>query len=469
MKTKIYSLALFTLFLLSSCNSDDFLNVKPRGKDIPSTYAHYNGLLSSALCYYGTEGNLYFPLLSDEFYTTSTGLVNIASKMQGPQGGKCFRYEDNIYNSDDAASDWSYNSSLYTYNLIINDVLNATDGTEKQRLSVQSEARVMRAWLFFCSAQIFCKPYNESTAASDAGVPIVTTADSNLSNFERGTLKSLFTFIISEMEEACPNILNSTNHIYRTEKGDAYQMLGMVYFYMQKYDKALAALRLAKQYQTANGTLQLNNMNDQTDETITEQKIPFYQDVENTRLLYTSITAGSYYQSDYEYNPTLYVKDKYYNLFSDSDRRRCRFISDETGHCATTIEEMMGTTTPDLYTILAECEARVGDESEARSLLFTLRESRMPETEAAIPDEVNTKNKLVRFCIEERIREILGSGRFLFEMRRLWNDSDFAYLKTDYKHVVVDTNESYPLSENRLTLKIAPKVMAWNSSWANND
>lgn len=118
---------------------------------------------------------------------------------------------------------------------------------------------------------------------------------------------------------------------------------------------------------------------------------------------------------------------------------------------------------PDLYLMLAECKARTGDETGAREDLLTLREKRMPASEAGVPAEVNTKDKLIRFVIDERKREYMMTGMRWFDMRRLWNDPLFQQDKAACTH----TNgiEVFPLTEERLTYKIPPRVMEFNGNW----
>mgnify|MGYP004423972805 FL=1 len=136
-----------------------------------------------------------------------------------------------------------------------------TDAEEADKLSTQSEARVMRAWYLFRIAQIYLKPYNDSYADSEPGLPIITEANTLQETFERGTMRELFDFIITEMEESCPHIYNSTAYSFRTEKADAYAMLGHVYHYMNRYDKALEALRFAKKYADEAGSAKFYDLN----------------------------------------------------------------------------------------------------------------------------------------------------------------------------------------------------------------
>lgn len=121
---------------------------------------------------------------------------------------------------------------------------------------------------------------------------------------------------------------------------------------------------------------------------------------------------------------------------------------------------------PDLYLMLAECKARGNDEAGARADLLALRRNRMPDDEAEIPASVDSKEELIRFVVEERMREYMMSGMRWFDMRRLWNDPLFRQDKENYTHT--DGTTLYRLTEDRITYRIPPRVMLYNKGWKNN-
>ena len=469
-KNRVIGMVFAATMMFSACNTDDFLGIKPRGKEIASTCQHYDGLFNSLeMIYYGEMAGpmFYSTVMSDEFYSTPQSLEQLNQTSGGPQAQAAYCWETEIMRVDETCGEWNYGQNLYVYNMIINEVMNASDGTEAEKLSLQSEARVMRAYLHFCNAQFFCKPYHEETASTDLGLPIIKEANTNTESFERGTLKEFYDFILQEMEESCPNIQNATNHLFRAEKADAYAMLGNIYFFMRQYDKALTNLRLAKQYADENGASFLYNLNEQTDMWITEMPTHF-SNQENMMDLCAWLNPFTYYS--FFYNPaTIYVKEEYYNLFSENDRRKFRFVMEGEDEYwrSTQYYVNLGPTSPELYLTLAECEAREGDEETAKALLYELRKTRMPEDEAALPATITDRNSLIRYCVEERIREQLGTGKFWLDMRRLWNDPLFQDYKENYAHPIGD--EVYKLTEERLVMRIPPLVMQWNPGWQDND
>ena len=114
--------------------------------------------------------------------------------------------------------------------------------------------------------------------------------------------------------------------------------------------------------------------------------------------------------------------------------------------------------------MLAECEARAGDLSKAKSLLEQLRQNRMPAASAAVT--VSDKDGLIRLAITERRREFMHMGFRWFDMRRLWNDPLFQDHKADY--FKTDGTSTYQLTEQRLVYKIPPKILSFNPGWTDN-
>lgn len=50
---------------------------------------------------------------------------------------------------------------------------------------------------------------------SDLCVPLVVEDDMNLKNLKRSTVQEVYDFIIKELEESCPDLVESTNHPLR--------------------------------------------------------------------------------------------------------------------------------------------------------------------------------------------------------------------------------------------------------------
>lgn len=480
-----------SILLLGSCK--DFLDLKPKGKDIPETIDHYNGLFNSTtltsvtyslVTELGTkmgENILYNLFMTDELTATQTSVSYLDFKMN-----QAYCWEGKIFNEEENACEWaSFYQQIYTFNVIINNVMDATGGTTERKLELQAEARVNRAFRYLMLAQYFGKPYQESTASTDLCVPLVVEDNMNLSNLKRNSVQEVYKFIIGELEECCPRLGASTNHPLRIYQCAGYFFLGRAYWYIGEYEKARIALEKALEGAGRNAIgLRLWDYNQMIGQWGYKDTRPYAwtsgfpanNSGANKEVIYNYQYAISSVSSAMG-QPKLFVKPEYMALYGPNDLRR-KFFSDKTtsgaameGYrrlpCRTMFS--LGAEMPDLYLMLIECQARSSDpaiQEEARMNLEYFRSHRMPQEEAAIPGDIDTQPKLIRFVVEERLREYMMTGMRWFDMRRLWNDPLFQDLKQSYTHT--DGLSHYTLSEDRLVYRIPPKVLAFNEIWQDN-
>ncbi|WP_461638600.1 RagB/SusD family nutrient uptake outer membrane protein [Labilibaculum euxinus] len=478
-KIKIIIQLFLMLVMLSGCT--DYLDVKPRGYDVPEKLEHYAGLL------YGKDDIFtlsVFPNMSFEFTTTENG-YNFAYSVLGAEDMNAYKWESDIFRTDDVCSEWNDPcKQLYTINLVVDEVLQASDGTEDEKKAVWAEARVMRAWYTFMMAQFFGAPYNESTAASDLCIPIITTSATVDVEFPRAKVQEVYNYVITEMEESLPFLEDREEHFKRIFMPTGNAMLGKVYWMMGKYEKALPYLQVAKNKIDSDGSRGLLNYNDLMEEG--EISYPNVAKTNPESLYSESIYPRLWlalYPSFIE-STLLHVKtevlEKY---FTPNDYRLAMVSGLNSGLSAyaqssldpsdyyypnsSRIATDIGVTVADVYLMYAECLARNSQTTEAKSVLTEFRENRIEPGYADIPADVNTQEELIKFVVAERIREGIGMGTTWFDMRRLWDDSLFQDMKQYYTHT--DGIDTYSLTKERLTMKIPPSVIIWNPEYQNNN
>ena len=119
----------------------------------------------------------------------------------------------------------------------------------------------------------------------------------------------------------------------------------------------------------------------------------------------------------------------------------------------------------ELYLIRAEAniEWNGGDLSVAKADIETIR------SRAHMPGlgENLSRDGLRSALRYERMVELCNEGFRWFDIRRLWNDPLFQDDKKNYTHKVGE--QTYTLTEDRLTYRIPPKVMSFNSGWVDNN
>lgn len=476
------------------CGCSDFLDLKPKGKEIPTTLAQYEGMMNTTLfsnlsnTTQNADGSvspgdepIYTIFMGDELTADAESFASLDRSSLA-----AYTWQADIFNQEDRSAEWNAPyQQIYTYNVIINGVNDATEGSDADKLRVRSEARVGRAYLHFLLAQFFSKPYNEATAATDLCVPIVTEASVGNRSYERNTVKEVYDFVLEELTDACPHLASTTIHRQRIYRAAGYYMLGRVYFNMGRYNEAREALSTAMEA-TNDNTVGLGLFDYNT-------KLADWG--YNPAIGYMFGLTGSYPDNFDDENievicnkqislmnivfcifpPFVYVKPEYMALYEDDDLRLAFFNDlNYTGSIQypykKRIQRMVYTLAgdiADLYLMLAESQARTGHRAEAEDLLTEFRAHRMPAESAAIPASVVTDDDLVRFIVDERMREFMMTGLRWFDLRRLWNDPLFPDLKANCTHT--DGTNTYTLTEERLTYRIPPQVLSFSTDWTDNE
>lgn len=113
-----------------------------------------------------------------------------------------------------------------------------------------------------------------------------------------------------------------------------------------------------------------------------------------------------------------------------------------------------GVVIPDLYLLSAECKARTNDLSGAKTDLEYLRIRRLPSDSYEVPASVaNQQLPLLKYILDERIREFSAMGYRWFDIRRLSVDPLFS--SNVYTHTLYSAtgtvSKTFTLKPNRFT------------------
>ena len=118
----------------------------------------------------------------------------------------------------------------------------------------------------------------------------------------------------------------------------------------------------------------------------------------------------------------------------------------------------VGISTPEMYLIAAECEARVGSRDEALRLLNHLRDYRIVDNK---PLRISDKTELIRAVLDERQREFLFRGFFrIVDLKRRAQDPDFAVTITHHDEQGNPVVAS-PSSPDYLRVPLPAKVLSF--------
>lgn len=463
---------------LTACKKS-FLETVPKGKLIAQNVSDYDGLLNNLPLLNIGNANAQMTM-GDEVAAVDPYFTAAILKTQAS-----FRWEPALYlPADDAGETLVPLQNIYFYNKIINEVPNAAGGTDQQKLSIAAEAMAGRAWTYFLLINYYGKPYSAATAATDPGFPIIQVADVTTTSFDRATVQQVYDFIIKDLTTAIPSLPTQITYRTRMSKAVAEGILGKVYTFMGRYSDGLTLLN-ASIADLANQAIPVRlydyNVEFNTGgvflpvSAITGPSYPLLPS--NYESAYAKQVANSW---AYSYNEIV-TTPQTSALFGSSDLR-LKFYANATYSTKlaypvaglmrrqSTSQTQIGVLVPDLYLLRAECKCRTNDLAGAKTDVEALRVKRMPAADAPVPAATAGQQlPLLKFILDERIREFAVQGFRWFDMRRLSVDPLFS--TNTYTHTLYSatgTATVFKLAPERLTLKIPQKLMDQNPNLVNN-
>ena len=138
---------------------------------------------------------------------------------------------------------WQYHYDAINH---ANTALEAIDklGNTPELQPARGEALVARAYGHFELVNLFGKPYNPSTSASDPGIPYMLAPETELNKkYERTSVAKIYQQIDADLQEGLPLINDSYYDMpkYHFNKRAAYAFAARFYLYYQQWQKAVDA------------------------------------------------------------------------------------------------------------------------------------------------------------------------------------------------------------------------------------
>lgn len=426
MKKLIYIFVISALTILVSC--EKFVDIKPTGvKTVDSTETYYDLIVNPNRAYYPTS----YALLSDNTWSKESNII-----------GKEFTTYDGInmtFNEEGNRLELSDNNMYYNcYNYILRSnivisLIDASLGDKNLKELAKAEAKVLRAWDHFILVNTYAKAYNPETASTDGGVAIMDKYNLE-STPTKSTVAQVYDFIINDLENAIPLLEETPENVYHPSKAFGYALAAKVYLFHRDWEKAKSAAEASlKLNSTLIDYIELSNNGGPT-------KDNTYAKGGNPEVLNYAYMGG------YSDNPTYcygMISPELVQLFGENDERMNMFFLTE-GNSQYYFDEgsgaalwnssityskfqymAVGIRTAEVYLILAEAHARLGEITEATNILNQLRVKRIRGEEATI-EEPATKEEMVKIIIDERRKELLfGFNRF-WDLKRFNTEPEYA-------------------------------------------
>ena len=444
--------------MLTGCN--DYLDIKPKGEKIPKTVTDYETLLN----YESVQkvSDTYPTYLTDDVYlpdvaqgTATPGLNSVDQSILN-----LYLFKKDVFGEAQDDGFWfaSYNR-IYYYNTVIDNIMDAEGPSEQQKHSIRAEALISRALEYLYLVNGYAKHYDVRTAETDPGVPLILDEDISKKDLVRASVKDVYAQIQSDLQAALPNLpAQPKGNAFRASKAAGYGILAKMYLYMGNYAEALKA---------ANAVLEMNNsLLDlkkyavvKVQSSIGRTNVP--QDIDNPENIYIKFAPYVYGLSS-----KVFGSDELISLFSEDDMRlqvyftkNFRNIPTDKYVWAPYLRANLAVSSPEIYLIAAECEAREGSVERAIALINKLRDNRIKNNTDIVATD---RNDALQKVLEERRRELAMSGMMRYiDLKRLNQEAQFAKTVT---HVTGEGTFSLEPNSPLYVLPIPAKVMRFNKN-----
>ena len=330
-----------------------------------------------------------------------------------------------------------YDTGEFTKIFRANMVLESLDdvkGTEEDKARLRAEAHFLRAYTYWGLANTYCLPYVAENA-DELGLPIKQST-SYEESAARVSLEETYRFIESDLTEALkcitPLVQDGKNKHWRANTAAVHAFAARYYLHRGNYGQALHyADEVLKEYDVL---VDYNTEMNEEDATGMGFLVPstyeqdhytnFEKRVEWKEMLYMRYLSCNEFYSYFPSDELLNLYDKDHDL-----RYRYHFVEDYVKvwyACDYELPVYMffssnqlpsGPTTAEMYLIKAECQARLGDYTQAMETVNLLRAKRMEPGEWVKLHADNAEEAVLQI-LDERRRELPFSQRW-YDLRRL--------------------------------------------------
>lgn len=365
-------------FGLTSC--DNYINEMPKGMRIPKTLADYEAFLR-----YEYSVN-YLPCLQGPYLINDKFIGQNNCRNQQNLNTANYMWKEDVdrtllNNATEDIFDNGY-GIIGIVNTIIEAAPGTTEATQKEKNEVMAYCYAIRAFVLYQIVNFYSDAYDPATAADKPGIPLIYSGGLGAS-WHQGTVKEVYDQILSDFNKAIElEVPEESMTIIHPNRAAVEAGLARVYLSMRDYDKALthAQAALDRKKDLFNWLDYYNQYKDRINNPDDKNAITSPMDptcVEN--IWFMSGNANPNYPSA-EVDISLERGDR----FEEGDmrflvrwKRHNNGVDEYYKGITKGYFNWSGITTPEVYLIKAECQARKNQVNEAMITLNKVRESRI--------------------------------------------------------------------------------------------
>ncbi|WP_228851672.1 RagB/SusD family nutrient uptake outer membrane protein [Aegicerativicinus sediminis] len=466
MKIKYIVLSLVVAFTFSCENPDEFLDVLPKGRVIPSALKDYDDLLSNYAILRGKGENLRY--MDPDVFMSDVVYGNIQNDVVSTNA---YRWAHDLYPENGRDQDYiEFYDYIHQSNFILENIGDAEVGNyqESMRPILRGEALAQRAFEYFHAVNEYAPHYDPNNPEELAiAMPLSVDLEAQLGKSSTG---DIYNQILSDLERAMELIgpdypaINRTMN-WRPGTASILALLAEVHLYMGNFSEAVnySNQALAKY----NFLYDYNNVEFRNS---SNPWLGYSVGGDINAWIYGTLNQETIWNRYTQYGfrtPHLYHPDFEALYDKDNDRRWHLFSTQVTSagldtspnYCYIYVgERSVGLTTYRLMLTNAEAKARTGDGSGAIAMLNQLLEMRITNfTPYTHTDNAST----LQLIKNERRKELHGSSLNIFDQKRYHIYGDNV---PTYTRVIPDSGDTVTLEpgDEGYYLGIAPAILNLN-------
>ncbi|MBR1402312.1 MAG: RagB/SusD family nutrient uptake outer membrane protein [Prevotella sp.] len=431
MKKILYTIVAIAVLSITAC--DDYIDITPTGRiTVDSTYQYYELVALPNRAYYSVP----FDMLTDNSWIKESNVIGYENLNWNGINTTFNESADRLVlpNNQIYANCYQY---ILRQNIVLSEIDNSIGSDEIKNLA-KAEARIFRAWDHFVLVNTYAKAYNPQTAASDGGVPVIKEY-----NLEARTGKSsvaeVYDFIIKEIDEALPLLQEKPLNEYHPSKAFGYALKALVRLFHHDWQEAKEAAEQSLALKS--DLIDYIELEKNGGPTKKYQGDYTYGKGNNPELLsYMSVSSAT---ENLTYTPGGLISPELVQLFEENEDLRFTLFFNKSGNAyyydagsgaalwnssITYSKFYYGTVslrTAEMYLILAECQARLGDINGAMTTLNKLREKRIKNFDPSKFTASNTQDMMEQIINERRKELLFGFHRF-WDLKRLNTEPEYA-------------------------------------------
>ncbi|WP_028298199.1 RagB/SusD family nutrient uptake outer membrane protein [Olivibacter sitiensis] len=414
MKRNIQITTLLVLLLVLFSGCEKFLEEKSdKSLSVPTTVEDFQSMLYN-YAYLSNDFVSAGEVSSDDYYLMDADFNSLTYESDR----RLYTWQpDYVTRPYSSAGDEWYNCyrAINTCNSILKG-LEDNNLTGAKADNIKGQALVFRAARFMDGVQVWAPAYNRQTADADLGMVLRLDPDMNIPSI-RSSVQQTYDLIINDLTQAIPLLPNEPSNKALPTIAAAHGLLARTYLYMGEYGKASQNAQDALRFTNAQ-VIDFNELEPNTDFPIPATNYAS----EEIILWSTLLTAHPLRQAIARIEPTLY------NLYAEGDLRKViyfrqnaddsySFKGTHVGYFA-----LMNSLTPaEMLLTIAECDARLGNLSNASKALNQLMIKRLKINDYT-PYSFTDNQEALQIILGERRKELVMRGLRWPDIKRLNRD-----------------------------------------------